>query len=67
MLESAVSLLLEEGARKLEDAVEKTRREMEEELCLAVNSRSEYLSRQYEFQLMWRESELAEKYENQLK
>lgn len=67
MLESAVSLLLEEGARKLEDAVEKTRREMEEELCLALKSRSEYLSRQYEFQLMWRESELAEKYENQLK
>lgn len=44
ILASTMSQLLEEGVKKLEEAVFKTEKEMERELCQAVRSHTEHLS-----------------------
>ncbi|KAG8293650.1 uncharacterized protein LOC124365203 [Homalodisca vitripennis] len=67
VLSNTVEELLKESCRKLQKEVNRKQQEMEDELCQAVNQRSDYLSRQYEFQLAWRENELLMKCEDQFK
>uniref|UniRef100_A0A1B6GFY3 Uncharacterized protein n=1 Tax=Cuerna arida TaxID=1464854 RepID=A0A1B6GFY3_9HEMI len=67
VLSSTVAELLEESCWKLQEEVNRTQQEMEEELCQAVNQRSDYLSRQFEFQLAWRENELLMKFQDEFK
>ncbi|XP_054284229.1 uncharacterized protein LOC129001084 [Macrosteles quadrilineatus] len=67
ILNSTVDEILKDSLHRMEQAVNDTRLELEQELCNAVESHTQDLGRQYELQVAWLRNQMFEKYENLLK